>query len=412
MEQNISLLIDLCTQELNYRGYSTLRKGLFADAWANLISWMEKQGYTNFNENIGFKYCNEAFGSHVLSGIEKKNQVPLRAIRLLISLQKNGDFEFRTPRIDRKFIGESGVLMGTYLDYLRKTVNLSENTITNKRHYLFDFNNYLESNALSIDKVDFDLTANFYKNQGYSLPSKNNCNSTLRLFFHYLFDKGLSKRDHSIFILPSAYRKHRKLPTTYQEDEIQKAILSIERASAIGKRDYVIMLLAAEYGWRSSDIVNFRFEQIDWNDNSITLNQHKTGHQSVYPLLSSIGNAIIDYLKHGRPETEISEILVSFNNVNKGQKLSTPTIHSIVSKYLRKANIKDWKEKKHGPHSLRHSLATNLLKQNVSLPIISTVLGHQSTETTKIYLSLDFEQLKQCVLPTPILSTNEYGGDN
>lgn len=410
MEKNVELLIGLCTQELDYRGYSEKRKEVFDAAWKDLVSWMKRQGHTDFNEAIGVQYCNQVFGSHVLSGIQKKDQVSLRAIRLLISFQKDGDFEFRTPSVERQFIGESGALMSTYLDYLGETINLTENTISNKRRYLLAFNGYLESHDLQISDIDFDVIAAFYENQGFSLPSKHNCNSALKLFFRHLVDNGLSKRDHSAFILPDAYKGHRKIPTTYQEDEIQRTLLSIERASAIGKRDYVILLLAAEYGWRSSDIVNFRFDQIDWDNNCISLNQQKTGHQSLYPLLSSVGNAIIDYLKHGRPNTETPEILVSMNHVSKGRKLSTPTVHSIVSKYLRKADIKDWKEKKHGPHSLRHSLATNMLKRNVSLPIISTVLGHQSTETTKIYLSLDFGQLKQCALPIPALSTSQYGG--
>mgnify|MGYP000874270894 CR=1 FL=1 len=410
MEQNVRLLIELCSQELDYRGYSAKRKESFHAAWEGLANWMKWQNRTDFNEALGVQYCKEVFGSHVLCGIQKENQVSLRAIRLLISFQKDGDFEFRTPRIERKFIGESGTLMSAYLDYLSRTVNLTENTISNKRRYLLAFNSYLEYHSLNMDDTDFDLIDGFYECQSYSLPSKHNCNSTLKLFFRHIFDNGLSQRDHSVFILPDAYRGHRKIPTTYQEDEIQRMLSSIERASAIGKRDYVILLLAAEYGWRSSDIVNFRFDQIDWDNNSISINQQKTGCPSVYPLLSSVGNAIIDYLKHGRPHAEIPEILVSMNNVSKGRKLSTPTVHSIVSKYLRKADIKDWKEKKHGPHSLRHSLATNMLKRNVSLPIISTVLGRQSTETTKIYLSLDFDTLKQCALPVPALSTPQYGG--
>jgi len=75
---------------------------------------------------------------------------------------------------------------------------------------------------------------------------------------------------------------------------------------------------------------------------------------------------------------------------------------------MRLANIKNWKHKKHGPHSLRHSLATNMLKKNISMPVISTVLGHQNTESTKIYLSVDTDKLRQCPLPIPALHTKHY----
>jgi len=142
----------------------------------------------------------------------------------------------------------------------------------------------------------------------------------------------------------------------------------------------------------------------------ISFNQHKTDVPVNYPLIASIGNAIIDYLENGRPVTNAQEIIVSHESANKGKMLNRGTVHSIVSKYMRKANISHWKNKKHGAHALRHSLATNLLKKNVSMPLISTVLGHQTTESTKVYLSVDFKQLRQCALPIPPVKSAYYLG--
>lgn len=99
---------------------------------------------------------------------------------------------------------------------------------------------------------------------------------------------------------------------------------------------------------------------------------------------------------------------MSFQKSNYGEKMSRPNIHSIVAKYMKTANIEDWQKKKHGPHSLRHSLATNMLKRNETLPVISTVLSHQSTETTRIYLKVDSEKLKHCCLPVPELNSEHY----
>jgi site-specific recombinase XerD len=75
---------------------------------------------------------------------------------------------------------------------------------------------------------------------------------------------------------------------------------------------------------------------------------------------------------------------------------------------MRTANIANWEDKKHGPHSLRHSLATNMLKQNVAIPIISTILGHQSTEATKTYIRVDIPKLRLCSLPVPELKSNYF----
>lgn len=409
MEKTIRKLVNLCEQELTSREYTFYRHRIISKTWEGLIQWMEEKEYDTLDESIGFQYCDETFGSRVLSGIQKKDQLQLRAIRMLISYQKEGEFEFRTPSFLRTFSGESGQFIETYLSHLRETVCLAESTISNKRHYLYAFNNYLESQNISINDISADRVSGFYSHQNYSLASKHNCNSTLRLFLRYAYDAGMTSQDSSIHILPDSYKKQRKIPTTYQEEEIRRILEAVDRASAIGKRDYVVLLLASEYGWRSSDIVNFRFEQIDWDGNTISLRQQKTGSLAVYPLLSSVGNAIIDYLKHGRPETDVPEIIVSCETARWGKRLSPPTVHSIVAKYMQRANIRHWKQKKHGSHSLRHSLATNLLKKNVSLPIISTVLGHQSTESTKPYLSVDFNRLKQCALPIPSTKASFYG---
>lgn len=410
MERDIKKLVNLCEQELTSREYTFNRHRIISTAWDDLVQWMKQRRLETFDETIGYQYCDETFGSRVLSGIQKKDQVPLRAVRMLISYQKDGDFEFRTPSVQHSFAGHSGKLMEAYLDHLRETVCLAESTISNKRYYLYAFNHYLEEHELALKDVNVDSIVHFYTYQDYSLASKHNCNSTLRLFLRYAYDTGITDQDHSIHILSDSYNTQRKIPTTYQEEEIRQILDAVDRASAVGKRDYVILLLASEYGWRSSDIVNFSFDQIDWDNNAISLRQHKTGGTVVYPLLSSVGNALIDYLKHGRPVTEAQEIIVSSETVNRGKKLSTPTVHSIVSKYMRRANIRHWRQKKHGPHSLRHSLATNMLQKNIALPLISTILGHQNTESTKLYLSMDYKRLKQCALPIPELKTGIYGG--
>jgi site-specific recombinase XerD len=170
----------------------------------------------------------------------------------------------------------------------------------------------------------------------------------------------------------------------------------------------VILLLAAEYGWRSKDIVSLRFDQIDWDRNVISFNQSKTDTPVEYPLLASVGNAIIDYVKNGRPDAGSDTVVVSAESGKKGKPLSPSTVHSVVTRYMRKADIADWNKKKHGAHSLRHSLASNMLKKNVSMQTISTVIGHQRTETTKIYLSIDIDKLRQCTLPMPEMNSPYY----
>lgn len=409
MVTDFRTLISSCEDELNNREYVATHHGKIKAEWEKLTNWMNVHNYTNFSESIGFQYCDETLGTHIIvNGLTRREKMQLRAVRMLISYQKDGDFEFRTPRIERIFHGNTGNEISLYLSYLRSVQHLSERTIKNKEQYLYQFFCYLEKHSFTLDNLSVEVMEDFFSSLNYSLASRHNCGSTLRIYFRYAYDNGITRKDASIFVLGDNYKHYCKIPTTYDEDEIRGIIASVERSSATGKRDYLILLLAAEYGWRSSDIVNLQFNQIDWDKNVIRFNQHKTDIPVEYPLLSSIGNAIIDYLKHGRPITNSQSIIVSAESAKMGRPLSSPTIHSIVTKYMHKADIKNWKQKKHGPHSLRHSLATNMLKKNVSMPIISTVLGHQNTETTKVYLKVNTERLRQCPLHIPKIYSKHY----
>jgi len=409
MIRQIDELISYCDQEITMREYCSVHRRIIRKGWKEFRSWMAEKGYDDLDEEIADLYCCEIIGTQSYSGLPDKIKKLLRSVRMLASYQKDGDFEYRIPIMKRVFHGSTGKAMQQYLNYLRDVLVLKENTISNKQHYLLLFNEFLEIRNYSLQSQTAETISDFYRDQNFTLPMLHNCNSTIKLFFKYAFDCRLTPQDYSSYIMPDNYRKGCKIPTTYTTEEISKVLAAVPRSSAIGKRDYLILLLAAEYGWRVSDIVKFSFSQIDWDRNIISFqHQSKTEAPAEYPLLSSVGNALIDYLKNGRPATDSKEIIVSAESSKRGQPMVKTTIHSIVAKYMSAANIKDWRQKKHGPHSLRHSLASNMLKMNVSMQAIGNVLVHQSMESTKIYLSIDIERLKVCPLPIPTLKTAYY----
>ena len=358
MITDVNELIRVCLEELVDRQYKPDYIRLLTEHWNTLSQWMEANSLTVFSSTTAERYCDLHIGSHILTdGMGLKAKQHLRAIRMLVSYQKDGEFEFRSPRREFCFSGQTGGLM----------LVLKESSST--------------------------------------IRARHTHANSLRQFFRYLYYRHYSRTDLSLYVLPDNCNRHSIVPTTYTEEEIRRIINAPDRSSAIGKRDYLVLLLAAEYGWRSADITGFRLDQIDWEKNVIRFEQQKTGAPVEYPLLSSVGNALIDYIQHGRPDSKRPEVILSAEKSKNGSPLKSPTIHSIVSRYMRKASITGWKEKKHGAHSLRHSLATNMLKKNVSLPVISTVLGHQTTETTKIYLKVDTNSLRSCALKMPGIST-------
>ena len=164
-----------------------------------------------------------------------------------------------------------------------------------------------------------------------------------------------------------------------------------------------MILLAARVGLRSSDIVNLKFSNIDWESSQITLIQQKTNTPVTLTLLKDVGEAIINYIKNGRPEVDTPYIFIRENPPYT--QLYAASLYTIVDGYLKRAKIKIPAGKKHGPHALRHSLATRLLENNIPIATIKEILSHQSTQTTKAYLKIAQKQLLQCALEVPGVDT-------
>lgn len=230
-------------------------------------------------------------------------------------------------------------------------------------------------------------------------------------FMRYLKEFKIVEQDLCLdYIRPCKYSKE-KLPSYYSKEEILQFENQIDRLSIVGKRDYAMFLLASRLGLRSSDIRLLQFSDIDWDKNEIRIIQKKTKKPVILPLLEDVGTAIIDYVMNARPDTKDKSIFVSFRAPY--HVITAATFSGMVAKYIHRSDI-DWGGKHHGSHSLRHSLATNLLGGNVSLPVISSILGHSSTNTTKSYLAIDVQSLMYCSHEVPDVDVDFYeqeGGD-
>lgn len=411
MKEKTKLIEDVIEDffdELCQRGYGQNTQWCYKKICRSIFAWCCKNEITEFNETAANRYCDENINGHICNSSESLHyKKTLRVARMLVCLNKGEDFEFRAPRTEYEFKTSIRDHIVEYLSYCIYTKHLSKITIEGRRLVTFRYDKYLSEQEIEPGDVTVEtLEAFFSSTYCTTKASRHSYKPIIKELYRYLYDKGFLDIDFSTLVLKEPKTQlGTKVPSTYTEDEIKRMIHAIDRGSAKGKRDYLVLLLAAEYGWRASDITSFRLDQIDWEKNKISLVQYKTGMPVDFPLLSSVGNAIIDYLKHGRPVGGEAAIIVNHENTHKGQKLESPTIHSIVSKAMRIANIANWKDKKHGPHSLRHSLATNMLKQNVGIPIISTILGHQSTEATKAYIGVDIPKLRLCSLPVPVLKS-------
>ena len=150
---------------------------------------------------------------------------------------------------------------------------------------------------------------------------------------------------------------------------------------------------------RTSDICHLKVDSIHWNNKTITFRQQKTYTQETLPLTELLVYALADYLKNARPDT-CSKLLFVYLGANPGYGYTGSSLYAIVNKYMKKAGVST-SGKRHGLHTMRHSLASSLLKEGTPLPVITGVLGHSNSEITKRYLWMDIEQLRLLSLEVP-----------
>jgi site-specific recombinase XerD len=218
-----------------------------------------------------------------------------------------------------------------------------------------------------------------------------------RKFFTFLFDHGFIS-DNLTPQLPNVrIPRNAGIPYVWTKTDIQKLLGAVDREDPKGKRDYAMLLVAIRLGLRISDIRNLKQSSIDWNKQIITLKMMKTGQLIELPLLKDVGWAIIDYLKNGRPVTNSECVFVRHRapfNAFGGIGSFTKELH----RYIVKADIKIPEGQRRGMHSLRSTLAANMLEIMSPLPVISETLGHRSVNTTGLYLKIDLNGLRKCAI--------------
>lgn len=410
INKNHQLLTELISRAEKYfmdLSYSNERIRSFRKGWNMLDEYMKKHTIELYSSIVGEQFIQSITGESSYDRLTRSEKNIVRSTNVLTEYQTTGTVKFRSILKTYEFKGEIGDLILSFLSY-RKSIGFSKDTLDSNRLYLHRFLLHLEVHeVVTISGMNKKHIMDFINSMGFYSKATMHCMlSALRNFLKYLRANFHTLNDFSFLVPKSNYKNESSLPTTYEKDEVERLIQAVDCGSPKGKRDMTMILLAARLGLRASDICGLKFENIHWETNSIVLIQQKTKEKIELPLLTEIGNAIIDYLRNGRPVSDLPYIFIHSNQPYG--RLAESTLHSIVSFYLRRAGINNVNEKKHGPHALRHSLAGFLLEKKTPLPVISDVLGHANTETTKTYLRIDLSSLRQCALEVPQLDSPYY----
>lgn len=280
--------------------------------------------------------------------------------------------------------------------FLRQERGLGESSILHYGHYLRLLEAYLEKIGLVClaDLTPAILSA--FVVQGSRNLSKSSVTglcSTLHVFLRYLCREGITTRDLSNAIESPRKYRFSNLPRSISWADVRKMLESVDRRSPLGKRDYAILLLLVTYGLRAREVANLRLDDIDWKRERLMVSERKAGHNTAYPLSSTVGEAIVDYLKNGRPKT--SERHLFFRVMAPRLPLAASAVSLRVTNYLHKAGIPVGRP---GSHTLRHTCVQRLVDAEFSFKTIGDYVGHASPRSTQVYTKVAVEALREVAL--------------
>lgn len=408
--ETIEQTVERFRQELEERGYSKNVRWQYGKVCRELIMWCKERGIDTFSIETVREYSIQTYGKwDAAFKLPYHKKMAIRTLRLLSQSYMGVDFESRTPIVYNIFHTDISNFTEAYSEWCHEERHLRDSSICYRLRQLSIYDNFLHISNLMLEDISLELNEKYFsQRQGshsYIVPLKH----CLREFLQFLYEKGFTDSNLSTTVSKSCRKcKPEKLPSVYAPEEIRVTINSIDRSTPKGKRDYIVMLLAAEYGLRSSDIVRLRMTNIDWDRNIISLIQYKTGMPLELPLVASIGNAIIDYMKNGHPEEAGSLIISQLGNSKKGKPLHPASLHGIIRNALAWKKGIDTSHRKQGIHSFRHSLASNMLESGIPIMTISSILGHSLKQSTQTYLKIDIRQLAKCSLSIPPLRNNLF----
>jgi site-specific recombinase XerD len=242
--------------------------------------------------------------------------------------------------------------------------------------------------SVNINDVDSYLAVG--NDRGWARVTQCNVVYALRAFFRYGAQQGWCPPRLATTIRGPRIYALERLPAGPTWSDVQRLLAGLLTRRPTDLRDRAILMLFAIYGFRASEVATLRLDDIDWARDRLRIARAKRREAQIYPLLPSVGKALIEYLQSVRHSTSHREVFLTV--VSPYRPLSCSGLYDIVSSKLKVLNVQC---PHRGPHSLRHACATRLTAEGVSLKEIGDHLGHRSTSSTRVYAKVDLPGLRE-----------------
>ena len=307
---------------------------------------------------------------------------------LLVSLRDYGVAPQRRPAVPEGWVDHALIAFSTYLKHERA---LAEATVANYRSLIEEFlhspSAHERASAGALRPADVHRFLLQYAKRGSRGRAKLMV-TALRSFFRFLRLRGEIAVDLAACVPTVPTWRLTALPTSITRTETRRVLRACNRRTTKGRRDHAILLLLARLGLRSREIVGMTLDDLDWEHGEVVV-RGKLGREDRLPLPRDVGRALAEYLRRDRPACRTRCVFLRVRAPVR--PIGAAALSTIVSRAVALVGL-------HPPHCgaylLRHSLATNMLRQGASLAEIGEVLRHRVPTTTQIYAKHDLDGLR------------------
>ena len=283
-----------------------------------------------------------------------------------------------------------------FFEHLREERGLRRDTIVRYEHHLRVFERFLRSAAITeLSSLTPALINRFLVDSTVHLlpASRQSRGGVLRILLRYLHRQGIIASDLSRSVPRGRTYKLAAIPRAIPWSDVERVLASVDRRSAIGKRDYAVLMLFATYGLRSQEVAALELSAIDWQRSRFHVLTRKAGNSTTYPLAAPVGEALIDYLQNARPACADRHVFISLTAPFRG--VGHWAMSTRASVHLRRAGIR---VRRPGSHTFRHSCVQRLVEADVPFKQIGDYVGHRSDAATQVYAKVAINKLRALTL--------------
>ena len=352
-----ALVLDL-EAELTRLGYKDSTLVWYRGCWRRMERFFAARGVEEFSLDAAMAWVDEAcgfFGKEQAGTLKRTDVYLFRVAQTLEDYAVHGAVLRRYNRSVSKLSGDGAEAVARFQAHLR-SAGRSASTVRTYGTLAGEFVAFAGTRG-GLACCDAATIGAFVATlAGYQFKTVEQKLCAVRSFLRFASDAGLAGAACLEAVPAARSSRQARIPSVWDPGQVTRIVEAIDRDNPCGKRDYAIILLITRLGLRGVDIRRLEFADFDWPGNRLFLTQAKTSHPVQLPLLKEVGWAVIDYIRHGRPDSDCPQVFLR-HLAPIGPFSDQDHLHQILVKHARVAHVRVSEQRRHGMHSLRHTLA-------------------------------------------------------